>query len=77
MRLAVEALRQCRGEARFAEAGFARDRHDLSVPALVRAQRRTDFMKFAARHRFCGLPHEKPRRVTDPPEACKKEPPRV
>ena len=34
MRLGVEALLQCRGDARLAEAGFARDQHDLAVARL-------------------------------------------
>jgi len=31
MRFGVEVLRQCRGDARFADAGFARDQHNLPV----------------------------------------------
>jgi hypothetical protein len=34
MRLCVESLRQCRGDARLAEAGFAGDQHDLAVAFL-------------------------------------------
>ena len=34
MRLAVKALRQCRGDARLADAGFAGDQHDLAVARL-------------------------------------------
>ena len=34
MRLGVEALRQCRGDARLADAGFAGDQHDLAVARL-------------------------------------------
>jgi hypothetical protein len=34
MRLGMEALRQCRGDARLAEAGFARDQHDLAIARL-------------------------------------------
>ena len=34
MRLGVEALRECRGKARLADAGFARDQHDLAVAHL-------------------------------------------
>jgi hypothetical protein len=34
MRLGVEALRQCRGDARPAETGFAGDQHDLAIPRL-------------------------------------------
>ena len=34
MRLGMEALRQCRGDARLADAGLARDQHDLAVPRL-------------------------------------------
>jgi hypothetical protein len=32
--LGVEALHQCRGEARLAEAGFAGNQHDLTVTGL-------------------------------------------
>ena len=31
MRLLLEALQQCRSDARLADAGFARDQHDLAV----------------------------------------------
>src|SRR6516164_839738 len=34
MRLGPEALRQCRGDARLADSGFARNQHDLAVPGL-------------------------------------------
>ena len=34
MRLGLEALLQYRGDARFAEAGFAGDQHDLPIPCL-------------------------------------------
>ena len=34
MRLGLEALRQCRGDARLADAGFAGDQHDLAVSRL-------------------------------------------
>ena len=34
MRLGVEALLQCRGDARLADAGLARDQHDLAVARL-------------------------------------------
>ena len=34
MRLGVEAFRQCRGDARLADAGFAGDQHDLAVARL-------------------------------------------
>ena len=34
MRLGAEALRQCRSDARLADAGFARDQHDLAVARL-------------------------------------------
>src|SRR5882762_1411693 len=32
--LGVEALLQCRNDARLADAGFARDQHDLAVAGL-------------------------------------------
>jgi hypothetical protein len=34
MRLGVEALVQCRGEARLADSGFAGDQHDLTIGRL-------------------------------------------
>jgi hypothetical protein len=40
--LGLEALRQCRGDARFAETGFARDQHNLAV----------------ARHGACPTPQQ-------------------
>jgi len=44
--LGVQALRQCRGDARLANTGFARDQHDLAVPGLdarPKAQQQVDF----------------------------------
>jgi hypothetical protein len=34
MRIGVEALLQCRGDARLAKACFARDQHNLAVTRL-------------------------------------------
>ena len=45
--MSVQALLQCRGDAGFAEAGFARDQHDLAVAGLGAcqpAQQQVDFL---------------------------------
>jgi hypothetical protein len=47
MRLGLELLLQCRDDARLAEAGFARDQHDLAVARLgarPAAQQQVDFL---------------------------------
>jgi hypothetical protein len=54
MRLGVEALLQCRRDARLAEAGFAGDHHDLAVTSLSArpaAQQQIDFLVAADQRR--------------------------
>ena len=50
----MEALHQCRSDARLADAGFARDQHDLTVARLgarPAAQQQVDFIIAAHQRR--------------------------
>ena len=54
--LGVKPLRQCRGEARFADAGFAGDQHDLAVACLgprPAAQQQVDLLVAADQRAQC------------------------
>jgi len=53
----MEALHQCRSDARLADAGFARDQHDLTVARLgarPAAQQQVDFIIAAHQRRQRG-----------------------
>src|SRR5271155_211558 len=56
MRLGVKPLRQCCGDARLAETGFAGDQHDLAVPRLgarPAAQQQVDLLVAADQPAQC------------------------